>query len=153
MPHIHEKIDFVADVFVVHENKVLLRKHDKYNIWLPPGGHIELTEDPNAAAIREVKEEVGLTVQLFNEKPVGMFNDSTELIPPVFLNRHTINNTHEHISFVYFATSNNATIKQGDTEISTEIRWFTQEELHDPAWNVDKKIQYYAETALKKISN
>ncbi len=47
MSHIHEKIDFTVDVFVVHENKVLLRMHDKYHLWLAPGGHIELHEDPN----------------------------------------------------------------------------------------------------------
>ena len=59
MPHIHEKIDFTAEVFIVHHNRVLLRLHDKYNIWLSVGGHIELNEDPMEAAIREVKEEVG----------------------------------------------------------------------------------------------
>ena len=55
MPHIHEKIDFAVEVFVVHKNKVLLRKHDKYKTWLGVGGHIELDEDPNQVAIREVK--------------------------------------------------------------------------------------------------
>jgi len=46
MAHIHEKIDFTASVFVVHKNKVLLRMHDKYKMWLSVGGHIELDEDP-----------------------------------------------------------------------------------------------------------
>jgi len=54
MPHIHDKIDFTVEVFIVHNNKVLLRKHDKYKIWLSVGGHIELNEDPNQAAIRDV---------------------------------------------------------------------------------------------------
>ena len=56
MPHIHEKIDFTVGVFVVHKNKVLLRKHDKYHLWLDVGGHVELNEDPTEAAVREVKE-------------------------------------------------------------------------------------------------
>ncbi len=34
MPHIHEKIDFTAEVFIVNSDKVLLRKHDKYKFWL-----------------------------------------------------------------------------------------------------------------------
>jgi len=55
MPHIHDKIDFTVEVFVVHQKAVLLRRHDKYKIWLSVGGHIELDEDPNQAAIREVK--------------------------------------------------------------------------------------------------
>jgi ADP-ribose pyrophosphatase YjhB (NUDIX family) len=66
MSHIHEKIDFTVGVFVVYKDKVLLRKHDKYNLWLCVGGHIELDEDPNEAALREVKEEVGLDVTLWN---------------------------------------------------------------------------------------
>ena len=63
MPHIHKRIDFAVDVLIVHKNKVLLRKHDKYKIWLAVGGHIELDEDPNQAAIREVKEEVNLEIE------------------------------------------------------------------------------------------
>jgi 8-oxo-dGTP pyrophosphatase MutT (NUDIX family) len=60
MPHIHEKIDFTAETFIVYKNKVLLRLHDKYKFWASVGGHIELHEDPNEAAVREAKEEVGL---------------------------------------------------------------------------------------------
>ena len=66
MPHIHEKIDFTVEVFIVYKNKVLLRMHDKVKKWLGPGGHIELHEDP-WKPLREVKEEVGLTVELIGE--------------------------------------------------------------------------------------
>ena len=54
MPHIHDNIDFTAEVFVVYKGRVLLRKHDKYKMWLSVGGHIEPDEDPNQAAVREV---------------------------------------------------------------------------------------------------
>ncbi|MFK5282779.1 NUDIX domain-containing protein, partial [Lacticaseibacillus paracasei] len=63
MAHIHEKIDFTVEVFIVHKDKVLLRMHDKFKFWLSIGGHIELDEDPIQAAYREVKEEVGLDVK------------------------------------------------------------------------------------------
>ena len=49
MAHIHEKIDFTTSVFIVRDGKVLLHKHKKLGIWLQPGGHIELDEDPNQA--------------------------------------------------------------------------------------------------------
>lgn len=42
------------------EPRALLRFHPKLGYWLPPGGHIELTEDPIIALIREFKEEVGI---------------------------------------------------------------------------------------------
>ena len=66
MPHIHEKVDFTVEVFIVYKDKVLLRKHDKYGIWLSVGGHIELDEDPVQAALREVKEEVCLNIELID---------------------------------------------------------------------------------------
>ena len=69
MPHIHEKIDFTVAIFVVHDGKVLLIHHRKLDKWLPLGGHIELDEDPEQAALREAKEESGLDVELLGERP------------------------------------------------------------------------------------
>ena len=90
MPHIHEKIDFTASVYVVHAKKVLLHFHTKTQLWLPPGGHVELDEDPNQTAIREVKEEAGLAVELVGNAvgSGGVTGNSRELIPPKFLNLH-----------------------------------------------------------------
>ena len=72
MSHIHEKIDFTVEVFVVHKNRVLLRLHDKYKFWLSVGGHIELDEDPNQTALREVMEEVGLKVELYKDSNLDL---------------------------------------------------------------------------------
>ena len=59
MAHIHEKIDFTVAIFVVHDEKILLIHHRQLDKWLPLGGHIELDEDPEQAALREAKEESG----------------------------------------------------------------------------------------------
>src|SRR5678810_655292 len=67
--HIHEKIDFTVAIFVVRDNKVLLIHHRQLDKWLPLGGHIELDEDPEAAALREAREESGLDVELIGERP------------------------------------------------------------------------------------
>ena len=56
MAHIHEKIDFTVAIFVVHDEKILLIHHRKLDKWLPLGGHIELDEDPEQAALREARE-------------------------------------------------------------------------------------------------
>lgn len=150
MPHIHEKIDFTAEVFIVYGNKVLLRKHDKYKIWLSVGGHIELDEDPNQAAVREVREEVGLEVVLAGSVPVFKNEDNAyrELLPPRFLNRHWVSDTHEHVTLVYFATSKTDTLAQGDYEKSEECRWFSREELEDARWGIRESIRRYGEAAL-----
>ena len=151
MPHIHEKIDFTVEVFIVHKNKVLLRLHDKYNIWLSVGGHIELDEEPNQAAIREVKEEMGLDIKLFDDLKIYSENNDEhiELIPPKFLNIHKINNLHQHIGLVYFAKSNSD--KVIPEKSSDKWKWLTKDELG----NMDLKpnIRFYAETALKQLGN
>lgn len=152
MPHIHDKIDFGVEVFIVYENRVLLRKHDKYKKWLGVGGHIELNEDPIQAAIREVKEEVGLDVELDSAlKPNHNLDETGDLIPPYYLNRHRINDIHEHIAFIYFAKSHTDKIKQGENERSEECKWFTREELLSDA-EITPSIKFYALKALENNS-
>jgi 8-oxo-dGTP pyrophosphatase MutT (NUDIX family) len=92
MPHIHELIDYTAEIFIVYHHKVLIRLHDKYNLRTCPGGHIELDENPNEAAIREAKEETGLDVVLYNkhQQYFGEHEGQKELIPPIFMNIHRI---------------------------------------------------------------
>ncbi len=151
MPHIHEKIDFTVEVFVVYKNKVLLRLHEKYNIWLSVGGHIELYEDPNQAALREVKEEVGLDVKLADDlKPFTQNGDDyTELIPPKFLNIHRINPTHQHISLTYFATTDTDKVKPESP--TDQWKWVTKEELEK--MDVMPNIKFYGKQALEELGS
>lgn len=153
MPHIHEKIDFTCEVFIVRKDKVLLRKHDKYKIWLSVGGHIELDEDPNQAAVREVQEEVGLAIALWDKRgDARTFSDGTiGLIPPIFLNRNRINDSHEHVTFVYFAMTDTIALQQGATEVSDELHWFAREELDSPNYDIRENIKYYAHAALDAL--
>lgn len=151
MPHIHEKIDWVVETFVVHKEKVLLRMHDKYKIWLSVGGHIELDENPNKAAIREVMEEVGLKVKLHDDlKTVSIdTKEHTELIPPKFLNIHQINSTHQHVCLVYFATATTDAVKP---EKSEDVwRWVTEKELEK--MDLRPHIKFYAQKALKELAS
>ncbi len=154
MPHIHDKIDFCSETFIVYKDTVLLRKHDKLKIWLSVGGHIELDEDPNQAAIREVKEEVGLDVILFcdkNKQPMFKENNKS-LIPPQYLNRHSISEKHEHIAFVYFATTKINTLTLSDTEITDDCRWFTKQEIIKNDCGIPGDVQFYALKALETLS-
>ena len=152
MPHIHEKIDFTVSVFIVHKNLVLLRKHDKYGIWLGVGGHIELDEDPNQAALREVKEEVGLNVKLIGDELAhGHTEKSVNLIPPGFMNRHFINDKHEHLDLIYFATSD--TDKVVPENSNDEWTWLESKDLKDSKYNLSESIRLYAGTALSEASS
>ena len=155
MAHIHEKIDFVADVFVVYKDKVLIRKHDKYDKWLAVGGHIELDEDPNRAAIREVKEEVGLDVELVGEKlsfENEEFSGYRDIISPRYMNIHDISNVHKHIPLIYFAKSTSDNVVE-EAEKSKGYKWFTKEALDKNEEGLSEPIKFYASKALEELGD
>jgi 8-oxo-dGTP diphosphatase len=158
MPHTHESLCPSVDVFIVCGNKVLLRMHDKYKLWLAVGGHIEPGEDACAAALREVKEETGLEVELHGQErmaPVEATADRMELIPPRFHNKHRVNATHWHTSLVFFAVSESQEVRpEQESDRSDECRWFTLAELESGDWDgkIAPDILHYATTALREVS-
>jgi ADP-ribose pyrophosphatase YjhB (NUDIX family) len=48
-------------------NKLLLQDHLLAKAWLPPGGHVEVDEDPIDTVKRECQEELGLQATFFGE--------------------------------------------------------------------------------------
>src|SRR5271156_3852589 len=109
MAHIHEKIDFTVSIFVVKDGKVLVVLHRNLKRWLPLGGHIELDEDPEQAALREAWEESGLDVELLGERPPTTEPGTRALLAPRFLDIHRISDTHEHIGMIYWARPKSGT--------------------------------------------
>lgn len=70
IPRLHEVAQpiFTSEVYIFHQDKVLLFKRSENKkkfpgFWSLPGGHLDEGEDALAAAIREVKEETGITIQ------------------------------------------------------------------------------------------
>src|SRR6266576_3548410 len=123
MAHIHERIDFTVAIFVVHDGKVLLIHHRQLDKWLPLGGHIELDEDPEIAALREAKEESGLDVELIGERPPTTETGTRALIAPRFLDIHRITDTHQHIGMIYWARPIKGAHTLSPTEEHHDIRW------------------------------
>jgi 8-oxo-dGTP diphosphatase len=153
MAHIHEKIDFTVTVFVVYRDKVLMRKHEKYGLWLAPGGHIELHEDPTEAAVREVKEEVGLDVALVGNPipPIVGTERYRQILPPKYLNRHVAAPGHEHVDFVYFARSQtDAVVPEGTSD---ELMWLSREELEENKLEIPEDARWYALAALRDLAS
>jgi 8-oxo-dGTP pyrophosphatase MutT (NUDIX family) len=150
MPHIHEKIDFTVQLWIVYEDKVLLRFHEKYHEWLGVGGHIELDEDPLQAAHREALEEVGLQVTIPND-PVARDGDHVYLPSPAFMDRHRISPTHEHIGLQYFAKATTHQLVIPDTHEKAECRWCTQDEVL--ALNLSVHAKKYALAALEALGS
>jgi len=94
--------DFAVSAFVVWDGKVLLHRHHKLGIWLPPGGHVEPNETPDDAAVREVLEEAGVAVELIGERAIDA-PGPLQLIRPRGVQLESIAPGHEHIDLVYLA--------------------------------------------------
>jgi 8-oxo-dGTP pyrophosphatase MutT (NUDIX family) len=159
MPHINEKIDFTASAYIVCDNKVLLRFHEKHHRWLIPGGHIELGDDPMETVIKEAKEETGLDIRIVAD-PVMQYpsldkgDDGVDLPLPIFINRHRVNEGHEHIDLMYAAETDTMDINPGEGELSDpkSFRWVTAEELENLE-DVSVRVKHHALMALEKVKN
>ena len=147
MSHIHEKIDFTVAIFVVQDKKVLLIHHRKLDKWLPLGGHIELDEDPEQAAIREAREESGFDIELLGERPPTSGNGTRALIAPRFLDIHRITDTHEHIGMIYWARPKNGTMTLAAQE-HLDIRWCSREDLNRLIPPMSEAVKWYCEKAI-----
>ncbi len=99
--------EFTVAVFVIHEGAVLLHRHKKLDMWLPPGGHVEPGELPDQAAIRETKEEAGLDIVLVDtsDDPQPAPPGPQRLCRPLGIQLEDIPPTphHQHIDLIYAA--------------------------------------------------
>jgi len=150
VPHIHEKIDFTVAVFVVRHGQVLLIHHRQLNKWLPLGGHIELDEDPEMAALREVGEESGLEVELMGERPPTTEPGTRALIARRVLDIHRINDTHEHIGLIYWARPLNGTVTLASAE-HHHIKWCSVQELEQLQPAMSNAVKWYCREAIREV--
>ncbi len=150
MAHIHEKIDFTVAIFVIHQAKVLLIHHRNLNQWLPLGGHIELDEEPETAALREAKEESGLEVELLGERPPTTGPGTRALIAPRFLDIHRITDSHEHIGMIYWARPKSGRLALSASE-HHDIRWCSAADLDRLEPPMSDAVKWYCRAALREV--
>lgn len=117
-----------ASVYVIHQNKVLLHKHKKYNTLFPLGGKMNPDEVPHETALREVFEESGLKVELYNEDSNFELGRVIQLNRPMHILLENVGHEVENIDFIFFATANDNNINPQDGE-SKELYWFSKEEV------------------------
>lgn len=151
MAHIHELIDFTVAVFVVHDGRVLLVHHRRLDAWLPVGGHIDLDEDPEEAALRETLEESGLTVALLGERPPTTGAGTRALIAPRFLDRHRITDRHEHIGLIYWARPLAGEVRLAPDE-HFAIRWCGPADFDSLRPALSPAVRWYCLKALEETT-
>lgn len=122
---------FTATVYVFHEDKVLLHKHEKLGKWLPPGGHLEANETPPEAARREVREETGLEIEFIEQEnlKIEAYNAVSFERPFLCLLEHIPaykdKPAHQHMDLIYLARPLSL------SECRNGFQWFSFEELKD----------------------
>lgn len=97
-----------ATAYVVAGGRTLLLWHHRLRMWLPPGGHLEASEDPVQGACREAEEESGFAVEVIPPPGLLTFDGlGPEVLPPpaVILIEDIVRDDqpfHQHIDHVYF---------------------------------------------------
>lgn len=96
-----------ASGIVLSKDCMLMIRHPVLGKWLQPGGHVERDETPLHAAIREVKEETGISVKLhawhrWNQFPIDIS------IHMIAANERKSELAHLHYDFRYMLTGSGA---------------------------------------------
>jgi 8-oxo-dGTP pyrophosphatase MutT (NUDIX family) len=122
-----------ATAYVVLQDRTLLLWHDKLHMWLPPGGHCELNEDPVQAALREALEETGIRTVIIPPIDLLVCAGPAVLPPPaVILIEDIVRHDqpfHQHIDHVYFTRPVEPVDLAARIPGGHPLRWVTGGEL------------------------
>jgi len=125
---------FTTDIFIMHDDELLMfkRSEDKKTFpgfWALPGGHIDENEDPLAGAIREVREETGVTLTPNDMK-----------LKVIALHNH-IDRKELYVVFIFVATLPKKVTPSETTDEGTP-QWIPKNEALTKK-NVFEPIRYY----------
>jgi 8-oxo-dGTP pyrophosphatase MutT (NUDIX family) len=148
---------FVATVYVVNDGATALHEHDRLDMWLPPGGHVERDELPHVTARREVREELGLEAELV--APAGEITSPTvESIPRP---RHFLLEDidvhdgavgHQHVDFVYYGRTDSRDVTPGSGEQPAgDWEWFTPADLRARSADLEPDVVEIGRRAIDAV--
>jgi 8-oxo-dGTP pyrophosphatase MutT (NUDIX family) len=128
---------FTATTYVVADGATCFHDHKRLDKWLPPGGHVDRGELPHEAALREAREETGLSLTLVAERE-SIGSKTVESLPqPWHVQLADVNVCaegvgHQHVDLVYYARGASREIAPADGEVpAADWTWFDADELVD----------------------
>ena len=145
----------------MHDGAVLLHYHRRLARWLPPGGHVDPDELPDAAAVRETREEVGVEVEVVDAVSGEYWDDArsqgmpTRLPSPMGIQLEDIpsrpgNPAHQHIDLVYVAkVVAGASTMPTDVEGGSAPRWCKPDQW--ATLGLTPEVVSWAEAAIRIV--
>jgi 8-oxo-dGTP pyrophosphatase MutT (NUDIX family) len=110
-----DPVHVTASALIRGPRGVVLHLHKLVDLWLQPGGHLNVGEEPSGAALREAIEETGLDCR-WTAAGHALFH----------VDVHPAAHGHTHLDLRYVLTANGEPVPPpGESEF---VRWFTWDE-------------------------
>lgn len=100
-------------------NEILMQRRADNDLWALPGGTMDLGESIGQTAVREVREETGLDVEI--DGIVGIYSDPRHVI------EYSDGEVRQQFNICFSARLLGGTLRASDE--STEVAWITPQSL------------------------
>lgn len=131
---------FTSSALIISPDKkeTLLIHHKIYNAWGWTGGHNDGDEDFKAVALKEAREETGLTNFKFLNNEIA----SLDILPvKEHLKHGELIAEHQHLNVSYILVADPAERLEWNEEETNDLKW----------WPLDKLIEVSGEAIMKPV--
>ncbi|MGW1495155.1 NUDIX domain-containing protein [Streptomyces sp. NPDC002402] len=136
-PELNNLVPAASAVVTDEQGRILLQRRRDNDLWALPGGGMEMTDSLPGTAVREVKEETGLDVEITGL--VGTYTDPRHVIA------YTDGEVRRQFNVCFTARVTGGELAISDE--STELRFIDPEDLADlPMHHTQRlRIQHFLE--------
>ncbi|MFC7686191.1 NUDIX hydrolase [Ureibacillus sp. GCM10028918] len=137
----NEFAHFTASAWLVNEDhtKVLMAYHNIYDSWSWVGGHADGATDLLHVALKEAKEETGLT----KVKPVSDQIFSIEILGvPAHEKKGKHIATHVHLNITYLIEASESDLIRVKPDENSDIGWFELDRAIEASTEPEMKVVY-----------
>lgn len=137
----NEFAHFTASAWIVNEErtKVLMIYHNIYQSWSWTGGHADGDGDLLHVALKEVREETGLT----KIKPLSEEIYSIEILGvPAHEKKGKHVATHVHLNVTYLIEANESELTKIKPDENSDIKWWGLEEAIKASTEPEMRVVY-----------